>query len=122
MWNSGATIIQSVRCIYIEGTFVRRKQFLMTAVGMILKCRDSQSLKRFRNSLCRARCETRDTEVRQDLWKHCLSIGAQLAEVLAYYSLRQQSLERNSIAMLSADSPYGDVLAYRGRGKVLALR
>jgi thymidylate synthase len=46
----------------------------------------------------------------------------QLAEILACYSLRQQSLERNSTAMLSADSPYSDVLAYRGRRKVLALR
>jgi thymidylate synthase len=46
----------------------------------------------------------------------------QLAEILACYSLGQQNPGRNSIATVSEDSPYSDVLQYLGSGKVLALR
>lgn len=49
MWNQGATIIQSVLCIYIRGTFALRKRFLTTVIGVILKCRDCRTLKRSRN-------------------------------------------------------------------------
>jgi thymidylate synthase len=47
----------------------------------------------------------------------------QLAEILAFYSLAQQSSDsKNGLTAVSPHSPYKDILAYLGTGKVLPLQ
>lgn len=46
----------------------------------------------------------------------------ELAEILVCHSLKQQSNGKNSIATVSAHSPYSDVLPYVGSGKVLVVQ